>query len=149
MNDTENILRITRTFNAPRDRVFEAWTRVTDLKKWWGMDDSFTTPIAEVDLRVGGAYRLAMKPPDSDDLYIVGGTFREVMPPKRLVYTWAWEGTGEAESLVTVEFHDRNGITEVVLTHGAFADQARRDEHAAGWEGCLNQLTKLLAPTGK
>ena len=144
MTSSEMDLRITRTFNAPRDRVFEAWTNVTDLKRWWGMDDDFTTPIAEVDLQVGGRYRLAMKPPDSDDLLIVGGTFREVTPPERLVYTWTWEGSGEDESVVTVEFHDRNGSTEVVINHGPFPAAERRDQHADGWEGCLNQLAKIL-----
>lgn len=144
MTTPELKLQVTRTFNAPRHRVFEAWTNPIDLKKWWGMNDSFTTPIAEVDLQVGGRYRLVMKPPDSDDLYIVSGVFKEVTPPERLVYTWTWEGTGDPESVVTVEFHDRNGSTEVVINHGPFAAPERRDQHAGGWEGCLNQLAKIL-----
>jgi uncharacterized protein YndB with AHSA1/START domain len=137
-------LTITRTFTAPRERVFKAWTDPQELKKWWAAGPGYTTPIAEVDLRVGGRYRLAMKPPDADAVYIVGGVYREVRPPERLVYTWAWEGSGAPETVVTVEFRDRGTHTEVILTHGAFADAAERDKHVHGWNGCLDHLTGLM-----
>lgn len=137
-------LALTRTFAAPRDRVFRAWTEPEELKKWWGAADDFTTPIAEVDLRVGGRYRLGMKPPDRDVVYIVGGTYREVRRPAKLVYTWSWEGGDGSETLVTVEFHDRGSSTEVTLTHEHFADDKVRDEHAKGWNGCLDRLARML-----
>ncbi len=145
MSESEVELRIRHTFAALPAKVFEAWTQPEHLKRWWGMDDSYTTPIAEVDLRVGGRYRLAMKPPDSDDLFVVGGTFQEVTPPHRLVYTWAWENTDEPETIVTVVFSERDGATEVVLTHGPFEAAPRKDEQVAGWEGCLTQLTKIFS----
>ena len=108
------------------------------------MTDGYTTPIAEVDLRVGGRYRLGMKPPDRDVVLIVGGTYREVERPARLVYTWAWEGSDAPETLVTVEFHDRGASTEVVLIHENFTDGKVRDEHVGGWSGCLDRLARLL-----
>lgn len=145
MSESDVELHIRRTFSASPAEVFEAWTRPEHLKRWWGMNDKFTTPIAEVDLRVGGRYRLAMKPPDNDDLYIVSGTFLEVNPPHRLVYTWTWENAHEAETTVTVVFHEREGATEVVLTHGPFEAAPRRDRHAAGWDGCLTRLTKIFS----
>ena len=140
----EGTITITRTFAASRERVFRAWTDPEDLKKWWGVTDGYTTPIAEVDLRVGGRYRLGMKPPDKDVVYIVGGTNREVQRPSMLVYTWAWEGRDATETLVTVEFRDLGASTEVTLIHEPFADSQSRDQHLAGWTGCLDRLTKLM-----
>jgi uncharacterized protein YndB with AHSA1/START domain len=145
-NVRQSMLQIRRTFAAPRERVFRAWTEPDELRKWWGAGEGFSAPIAEVDLRVGGKYRLGMKPPDSDDLYICTGAYREVSPPEKLVYTWAWEGmsTDAEETLVTVEFHDLGGSTEIVVTHELFPDEKARDEHAQGWSGCLDMLVKAL-----
>ncbi len=161
---SEIFLRISRTLNAPRELVFQAWTEPDRLKQWWRAQPGFSTPIAEVDLRVGGRYRLGMQPPDRDEPYVVVGTYREILPPEKLVYTWAWEvnppaGTSGAgpepasalepgETLVTVEFHNVGGKTEVVLTHEYFPDSHVRDEHQGGWGGCLEQLAKLVEGTG-
>ena len=157
---SEISLRISRTLNAPREVVFQAWTEPERLKQWWRAHAGFSTPIAEVDLRVGGRYRLGMQPPDKDAPYVVVGTYREIRPPEKLVYTWAWElnppdGTagarlepasvlGPGETLVTVEFHEVDGKTEVVLTHEYFPDDHMRNEHQGGWGGCLDQLAKLV-----
>ncbi len=70
----DTTLRINRTFRAPREKVFSAWTDPEKLKRWWGAHEGFTTPIAEIDLRVGGSYRLGMKPPDQNLVFVVGGT---------------------------------------------------------------------------
>jgi uncharacterized protein YndB with AHSA1/START domain len=138
------VISLTRVYAAPRERVFKAWTDTEDLKRWWGVDAGWTTPIAEVDLRPGGSYRLGMKPPDKDEVYVVAGRFLEIEQPSRLVYTWAWEAQPGPETLVTVHFHDRGGSTEVALTHERFADAASRDQHAQGWTGCLNRLTAVV-----
>jgi len=140
----ETVLVLTRTFAAPREKVFRAWTDPEALKKWWAAGPGFTTTIVEVDLRVGGSYRLGMKPPDQEVAYVVGGTYREIQRPARLVYTWIWEGTDGPETLVTVEFRDRGSLTEVVLTHEHFADATDRDRHAAGWNGCLDRLAQVI-----
>ena len=99
-------LHLRRTFDAPRERVFRAWTDPIKLREWWG-PPGFTCPVAEMNLRAGGEYRLAMKPPDGEEFF-VAGIFQEVTPPERLVYTWAWEedDMGTGETLVTVEFKD-------------------------------------------
>ena len=145
-------LTITRTLGAPRDIVFRAWTEPERLSQWWGAGPGFTTPIAEVDLRVGGKYRLGMQAPDQEEPYIVGGTYREIRPPEKLVYTWVWEQHDSegapafvpGETLGTVEFNGIGGKTELVLTHEFFSDAHMRDEHNQGWEGVLNQLAALL-----
>ena len=142
---TEITLNLTRTYSAPRDDVFRAWTEPEALKRWFAPSDEFSTPIAEVDLRVGGAYRIGMKPPDQEDMFIVVGTYREVQPPERLVFTWSWEeGIDVGETLVTVEFRDLGGSTEVVLTHELFPNEQARDKHNEGWSGCLERLEKIL-----
>jgi uncharacterized protein YndB with AHSA1/START domain len=140
----ETTLFVARTFAAPREEVFRAWTDPEALKEWWAAGPGFTTPVAEVDLRVGGRYRLGMKAPDQELPYVVGGTYREIERPARLVYTWAWEGSNAPETLVTVEFRDRGSLTEVVLTHEHFADATDRDRHAAGWNGCLDRLAQVI-----
>ena len=84
---TATSLTISRSINAPRDRVFEAWTDPARLHKWWGAGENFTAPIAEVDLRTGGSYRLGMQAPGQDAPYVVGGVYGEVSPPEKLVYT--------------------------------------------------------------
>ncbi|MEE9518624.1 MAG: SRPBCC domain-containing protein [bacterium] len=142
---TEITLNLTRTYSAPRDDVFRAWTEPEALKRWFAPSDEFSTPIAEVDLRVEGAYRIGMKPPDQEDMFIVVGTYREVQPPEKLIFTWSWEqGMDVGETLVTVEFSDLGGSTEVVLTHELFPNEQARDKHNEGWSGCLERLEKIL-----
>ena len=143
-------ISITRVIAAPRELVFRAWTEPERLQKWWGVQADYTTPIAEVDLRVGGKYRLGMRAPDNEHPFVVGGTYREVRPMEKLVYTWVWEHHGEgsdsnfepAETLVTVEFRDLGDKTELVLTHEYFPDENMRDEHNHGWNGCFDQLAR-------
>jgi uncharacterized protein YndB with AHSA1/START domain len=146
----EAVLRMNRRFDAPRERVFEAWTSPEVLKDWWRAGPDWTTPEAEVDLRPGGSYRLAMRDPESGQTHTVVGEYREVQPPERLVYTWTWESNptemqGSAGSVVTVEFLDDGGATNVELTHTGFADDEIRDLHAHGWEACLANLERVLA----
>lgn len=82
----ETTLQIKRTFAAPREKVFQAWTDPAALKRWFGPSDDFSTPVAEVDLRVGGRYRIHMKSPDGQP-HTVHGVYREVTPPAKLVFT--------------------------------------------------------------
>lgn len=140
------VLRTRRTFPERRESVFRAWTEPEALKQWFAVAEGYTTPIAEVDLRVGGRYRLGMQAPDDDALMVAGGAYREITPPERLVFTWRWEGVpqNEPETLVTVEFHERDGATEVVLTHSLFPGAAERDLHLRGWQGCLNRLESVI-----
>jgi len=144
-----DMVRIVRIIDAPRDDVFRAWTEPERIRRWWGPGE-FTCPEAEVDLRPGGSYRLSMQP-TAGDPFIVGGTYREVDPPARLVYTWRWE-TGPAadgsESLVIVEFHARGEQTELVLTHTEFPEGHGPAPYQMGWEGGLDKFEALLAGSG-
>jgi uncharacterized protein YndB with AHSA1/START domain len=136
-------LSLRRTFQASRERVFRAWTTPEEIARWKGPGDR-TTPVVEVDLRVGGAYRVHMRSPDGGEMRLVG-VYREVDPPKKLVYTWSWETNPEmGETLVTVEFIERGRATEVVLKHDLFPADEVRDQHAQGWHGSLDKLEKIL-----
>jgi glutathione S-transferase len=134
------ILEIRRTIRAPRQRVFDAWTKPEEMKKWQA-PGPMTTPNVDVDLRVGGAYRVYMLAPDGAT-HVAFGTYREITPPSRLVYTWSWEGR-EIDSVVTVEFHDRGNATEVVLRH-QLPNEDERGRHEHGWIGCFDKLEQLF-----
>ena len=134
-------LVLKRLLNAPQELAFRAWTSAEHIQQWMRPEPGMVVPLASMDLRVGGKFRIQMKTPDGE-FFTAVGEFREVKAPERLVYTWDWEkdggGTefGEVEgkpSLVTVEFLKRGERTELVLTHTRFAKVESRDSHARGW----------------
>ena len=141
-------LRISRTFDAPRERVYRAWTDPEQMKRWFVPADGFATNAVGLDVRVGGNYRIEIKTPEGK-LHVAVGTYREIKPPEKLVFTWKTEGDSCAgseasdnwtETLVTIEFHVRGKATEVVLTHENFPNAESRDRHNHGWNGCLSHL---------
>lgn len=137
---SETGLHIERSFDASPEEVFDAWTSPEVLKRWWAVHPDGSTPVAEVDLRVGGRYRLSMEGPDGER-HTVGGEYREVERPSRLAYTWQWEldsGDPGHISSVTVEFIGRGDHTDVVLEHTGLPDAESRDRHAQGWSTCLD-----------
>lgn len=138
-------LKLSRRFDAPRAKVWEAWTDPDVLTQWWAAAPHWDSPFAEVDLRPGGKYRLAMHDPDSDAVHVVAGTYTEVSPPERLAFTWHWEEenpntVGSEDTQVVIELREDGDGTELTLTHGIFANAEIRDKHAHGWEGCLASL---------
>lgn len=132
-------LVVRRTVRATADRVFAAWTEPAHLQKWWGPEGA-TCPGAEIDLRVGGRYRIGNRFPDGTDVWIVG-EFEQVTPPHRLVYTWRIQGPDSRPwERVTVRFEPRAGATEVIVVHERIADAATREGHQRGWHACLDGL---------
>jgi uncharacterized protein YndB with AHSA1/START domain len=139
---SETSLHIERSYDASPEEVFDAWTNPELLRRWWKVDPAERTPVADVDLRVGGRYRLSMEHPDGTQ-HTVGGEYREVSRPTRLVYSWQWEqedGQPAHVSTVTVEFHADGERTKVVLEHTGLASVESRDQHAHGWSACLEIL---------
>lgn len=139
-------LKLSRRFSAPPDAVFAALTETEALKRWFG-PEGIETPVVEVDLRPGGAYRIEFHNPDGV-VAVVSGEYREITPPKRLVYTWTWEKSepdGEdAESLVTIELRDTGDGTEMTLLHEGIADPEQRERHTQGWNSTFNCLDQHL-----
>lgn len=141
------VLVVRRRIEADARRLFEAWTRPEHLRSWWG-PKSVRCSEAEVDLRVGGSYRIVNELPDGTRI-VIGGTFVAVEAPRRLIYTWTvTPGDGEPE-LVTVCFDPLGAaLTEVVVTHERIASPRLRDSHQAGWNGCLDGLAAYLEDAG-
>ena len=144
----ETTLQIRRTFKAPRELVYQAWTDPAYLAKWYCQSaarhscDSLT-----VDLRVGGKLRADLRNNDTNEGYAEIGEYREIIPNEKLVFTFRWEDAEMdcGETLMVVEFFERSGHTEVVLTHSGFPAAEVCDRHRQGWEGCLDKLAAALA----
>jgi uncharacterized protein YndB with AHSA1/START domain len=142
-------LHLERTYDATAEEVFDAWTNPEVLRRWWAAAPTWRTPVAEVDLRVGGSYRISMEDPETGAVHTVGGEYREVRRPERLAYSWCWEqgggGTGHV-STVTVDFLDEGGRTTVVLEHIGLATPESCEQHRHGWRGCMESLqTRIFA----
>ena len=142
---SELALYMKRVLPAPRPLVFKACSDPDELAKWWG-PRGFTAPSVEVDLRVGGSYRIAMQPPDGD-LFYLSGEFREVDAPAHLAYTFRWEDPDpdDQETVVTLTLGDLGDSTELVFTQRAFATEGRRALHEQGWTDGLDRLQELMS----
>ncbi|HKM67087.1 MAG TPA: SRPBCC domain-containing protein [Candidatus Acidoferrum sp.] len=138
-------LQINRTFAAPRDRVYRAWTDARQFALWFHPSTDYKTVITRLDLRVGGKYSVEMHH-KGGNIHRMWGMYEEVRPPEKIVFTWRWsEDESLADTLVTVRFTDLGGSTEVSLTHERFHSVADRDKHNEGWIACLGQLGAYLA----
>jgi uncharacterized protein YndB with AHSA1/START domain len=141
----ERELVIIRVFDAPRELVFKAWTDPEQLKQW-SAPQGFTVPVAEGDLRPGGKWRSMMRKPDGTELWL-GGVYREIVEPERLVFTHAWDdehGKPGHETVVTVTLVERDGKTEMTFRQGVFKSVESRDGHNGGWTECFDRLEELL-----
>jgi uncharacterized protein YndB with AHSA1/START domain len=140
---TVNLIRMVQ---APPQRVFEAMTDPEQVATWWG-PQGFTCPEVTLDLRVGGAYRIAMQPPDGE-LFHLTGKYVDVEPPSRLAYTFRWEppDPDDRENVARIALREHEGATEIALIHGPFATEARHELHRAGWTDTLSRLASHVAP---
>jgi len=138
------VLRLGRMIAAPRARVWAALTDPAELAAWWG-PHGFTSPRVELDLRVGGGYRIAMQPPDGE-LFRLLGTFRGVEPAARLAYTFTWDppDRDDRETVVTLVLEERGDEAGLRLTQGEFATPERLALHEPGWTESLDRLEAFL-----
>ena len=140
---TETVLKMTRVIPAEVAAVFAAWTDPAKMSEWCAPDGVECVNV-EVDLSVGGSYHLQMKSPDGE--YNARGVYKEIDAPNRLSYTWRWDEKEHdcGETLVTVEFNDLGGSTEVVLTHEGFPNAEAKEGHDQGWTSCLGRLEQMF-----
>jgi uncharacterized protein YndB with AHSA1/START domain len=138
-----NVLRMEREFAAPPERVFAAFTDPKLFAQWWG-PEGMACPVCEIDLRVGGAWRTCMRGTMGE--HWVSGVYREIAPPRRLSFTWAWEENGARghETIVEIEFLPAGRNTRLVLRHSGFASAESRDKHSHGWGSSFDCLAKFL-----
>jgi uncharacterized protein YndB with AHSA1/START domain len=138
-------LRVERTFDATAEEIFDAWTSPEVLRRWWAPGPDWTAPLIEVDLRVGGRYRLATRNPQNGEVHTVGGEYKEIRRPDCLSYSWAWEDERfRGDSTVTVEFREQDGRTTVVLTHTGLQNDKSYGIHAHGWTEVLTSLERRV-----
>lgn len=133
-------LTMDRTYNAPPKRVFRAWTREDEIAQWVAPDPSMDT-TAELDVREGGEYVIHMGP------HTVRGTYREIIPDEKLVFTWRWDGAeAPGHMLVTVTLDKaKGGGTNMRLLHENLPSDESREQHDQGWNGSFARLEKHLS----
>jgi uncharacterized protein YndB with AHSA1/START domain len=136
-------LTLRRHFDVAPDKVWRAWTEPQALKQWFGPAEIVTVTVPELDVRVGGRFRVLMLAEDGER-HEVSGVYREVVPNRRLVFGWAWVSTPERESRVTVLIEPSGKGSDLTLLHEQFFDQAACENHTHGWTGSLVKLEALL-----
>ena len=138
-------LVLKRRLKAAPEKVYQAWTHPDQMMLWWGSTPHNTRKtIAETDLRVGGRFRVQYWG-QNDEHHSVSGVYREVVPNRKLVFSWAWQSTPERESQVTIDLNPVTDGTMLTLTHDQFYDQKACDDHRVGWERAFDNLEKALA----
>lgn len=151
-NNQGHKLVVSREFAAPRELVWKAWTQPDQMKAWLSLGKDMTCESIRADLQVGGKFRIQMKRPDGE-YFTAAGSYLEVKPPERLVYTWDWEKDGAGtefgelegtETQVTVELRASGQGTQLVLTHEKFVSRDSRDRHEFGWGEWLGRMAQYI-----
>jgi len=142
-------LLISRVFDARRELVFSTWSDPELVKRWWHPRD-FTTPVFEMDFRVGGAYRYCIRSQGRDGW--AHGVYREIVVPERLVFTFRWDSGDAAHdtpTLITLTFEAQGDKTLLTFHQAPFASVKERDGHVGGWGQVFDSLAQFLAAQRK
>jgi uncharacterized protein YndB with AHSA1/START domain len=137
------MLRIERTFAAPAEEVFDAWTSPEVMRRWFHPAPDWDTPDAMVDLRVGGKVRVVMRRPDGREME-AQGEYTLIDRPRRLVSTWTFGDDPSNEQLIELFFAESEGSTTVVMVNSGISTDDRRNAQDSGWRGCLDELERVL-----
>jgi uncharacterized protein YndB with AHSA1/START domain len=137
-------LALSRSYPVAPQKVWRAWTDPEAIKRWWGPGANDPVSVAQLDVRVGGRFRIVFGGPQGKD-HEVQGVYKEVVPNRKLVFTWTWpNSTPERESLVTIIFHAAGSGTELAFKHEQLFDEAVRDGHKRGWTESFAKLDLFL-----
>jgi uncharacterized protein YndB with AHSA1/START domain len=137
-------LALDRTYPVAPEKVWRAWTDPEAVKRWWGPTPGEPVSVAELDVRVGGRFRIVFGGPDGK-AHECAGVYREVVPNRKLVFTWCWpNSTPERVSVVTISFLASGKGTELSFRHAQLFDEKARDDHKRGWTGLLEKLDQYL-----
>jgi uncharacterized protein YndB with AHSA1/START domain len=157
LNQEGTELILTRLFDAPLERVWQAWTECDQLMRWWGPKD-FTAPACRIDLRAGGAYLFCMRSPAGQD-YWSTGTYHEIAPLERLAASdsfadengsvvpashYGIEDEFPLELQMAVTFEDQDGKTRMTLRHAGFPPGPTVEMTAAGWNESFDKLAEAV-----
>jgi uncharacterized protein YndB with AHSA1/START domain len=138
------VVRIERTFSASAEDVFDAWTKAEVMRRWFHCAPDWDTPVADVDLRVGGKVRIVMRMPDGRESE-AQGEYTLIERPHRLVMTWTFDDDPANEQLIELSFFESQGSTTVLMVNSGITSDQRRDAQDEGWQGCFGELERLLA----
>jgi len=144
---TGTTMKIERTFQAPAEAVFDAWTSEEVMRRWFHGEHHWQTPHAEVDLRPGGKVRVVMRDPVEEADHGGGGHCAAIDRPRRLGFTWTWDVESDRETLIELDFEEVDGATKVTMTHSGLRDQESVTSHEGGWNNALDNLGEALAAT--
>jgi uncharacterized protein YndB with AHSA1/START domain len=137
-------LSIERHYAAAPEKVWRAWTDPQAVKRWWGPEAGDPVSLAELDVRVGGRFRIVFGGPEGR-LHECAGIYKEVVPNRKLVFTWCWpNSTPDRVSLITILFDPAGAGTHLVFRHEQFFDEAARDGHKRGWTQTFAKLDEFL-----
>lgn len=137
-------LTLERHYPVAPEKVWRAWTDPEAVKRWWGPGPGEPVSVAELDVRVGGRFRIVFGGADGR-AHECAGVYQEVVPNRKLVFTWCWPNTTpERVSVVTIVFEDLKGRTRLVFQHEQLFDEKVRDDHKRGWSGTLDKLADFL-----
>jgi len=146
-------LRLKRTMPFPRERVFAAFSQQEQMNQWMCRDaKSHEIRYTKFDFRVGGGFDLEIHTPNGH-VYVMRNTYVEIVKPAKIKFSWGHEHFGPdgkqlddtlEGTLVTFEFHDLGGSTEIELTHELLPNAKQLEDHKRGWTGCLDSLSELL-----
>jgi uncharacterized protein YndB with AHSA1/START domain len=161
MSESDNVFIITRVFEAPVEKVWQAWTDSEAFKKWWG-PEHFSAPDANLDVRVGGQYHASMQGPDGNKIWS-GGTYKTVVPMQKLVVSDHFaDEQGNVldptqvgmspdfpkESDITISFEDLGGKTKLTIAYAPQSDAAyaamKKTGMETGWNQSLDKLSESL-----
>ena len=137
-------LRFTRRYPVACEKVWRAWTEPQALSAWFGPGEPHSVLVADLDVRVGGRYRIRFRTPDGEE-HEVGGSYEEVVPQRKLVFSWAWHSTPDRVSRVTVAMRPEAGGTVLDFLHERFVDAQARANHERGWTGTFVKLDAWIA----
>jgi uncharacterized protein YndB with AHSA1/START domain len=136
-------LVITRIFDAPPSLVFKAWTQPEHMVRWLG-PTNFSASAVRIDLRPGGAWSAVITSPEGKS-HGMAGIYREIAPPERLAFTFAWDEEEAQQMLIALTFRERDGKTEMTFRQTGFRSVESRDSHRDGWNECFDKLPGFLA----
>jgi uncharacterized protein YndB with AHSA1/START domain len=136
-------VRIERTFAASAEDVFDAWTSPEVMRRWLHCGPDWETPVAEVDLRVGGKVRVVMRRPDGREAG-ARGEYTVIDRPHRLVMIWTFDEDPSNEQLIELSFSESQGSTTVLMVNSGISTDQRRVSQDEGWRGCLDQLERMF-----
>jgi uncharacterized protein YndB with AHSA1/START domain len=141
--EAARVVRIERTFDAPAEDVFDAWTSEEVIRRWFIPQDGWQEPSADVDLRVGGKIRVVMRDADGEPVG-AGGEYTLIERPHRLAFTWTFDDDPSNLQMIELEFTERDGVTTVLFVNSDISGQERRDAQYEGWSTCFDEMERVL-----